>query len=150
MTMKRGWLILTLTTGVVAAYLVLIATLWAIEAASMRSTTQNLSATLSSEQASVELLRVEVEGLTTDVQGNLNTITDLAHSRAVAQDNELLFTDVAFGSNECASEREELSTYIATRYMWVTSDIRAAQREIDAYCDDVHRFYVDLTSDEGE
>ncbi len=149
--MRRVPVILTTVGALATAYSILIATLWALEVADMRSTTASLSDTLASEQSSVDQLQTEVDGLAVSVQSNLDRITAMAHDRAKAQDDELLLGDVSFALEECANERKDVAHYVKTRFQehWIVSDIHAYETDVNNYCQLAHDIYTGLLSDEG-
>ncbi|MCJ7827306.1 MAG: hypothetical protein MUP36_03610 [Demequinaceae bacterium] len=132
-------------------YLAVMAVLWNAQVKELESIKRDLADQLADREATLEDATSRLEASRQDLDDTLTAIIESADEKAQAQDNQILFEDLATFMADCADEAGELveATYDRDRY--VPWSLRAYENSVRDYCNEVSAALRELIIEtEGE
>lgn len=127
------------TLAAATAYTAAMTLMWALHMGDLRSTAERLEQERADAVASADADLETVIALSDTLEMTQLDLVVSANRIAKSSDYQVTYGYLGEAMVECVDAREETVGYVKDRHKYVTSSLRAFEREVDRYCGQVRK-----------
>ncbi|MBN2176228.1 MAG: hypothetical protein JW722_01050 [Demequinaceae bacterium] len=134
-----------------SVYLTAMAVMWHLHIKELEEAERDLSGQLADSETALADVTSTLEAARQELDDTLTSIVDSANIKAQAQDNQLLFEDIATVMADCANEADILVGYTYDRALYTYASLKSYENSVRDYCREVSTALRELIAEtEGE
>jgi hypothetical protein len=117
------------------AYLGTASVLWYTRADDLKQTNTDLASELSTRMSANDDQADRIVELSESLDDVQSELVDEAYRKALMQDNQIVYREIAVVLKSCASERTEVVSTVQNRWMYILWTVHAYENSVTLACD---------------